>query len=203
MRSLLAAIAAAIFFLAPVSATAADNITRLTPEKLSQIVETLAGKKPEIDLSDKSSPTVSIDTGNGSDFFILSQCTEQGCLDIQMLCFFDKDPRYTLAAVNSYNGAFVNAQATLTTDGKVYLVRDYLVEGGVSEANIIANIQTYDAADDVFIEHMKKQETAAIPSAGGVPAAATTPSLLQTIAPELIKKFHLISADPKRAHQIK
>ncbi len=197
MRSLvLAAAAVAALTTAPVSA--ADLMTRLAPEKMVAIVTAATGKPAELVKNDQGDPVVSVNTGNGYDDFILGRCDAQGCADIQMTCFFEKDPKLTLAAVNAFNYKYVNAQGSVGPDGKTYLVRSMVVEGGVTEANIKANLALYFAAADLLVDVANTQQTAAIPS-GGVPVSAMAPGAASGVA----SRIPGINTSSNRAHRLR
>lgn len=202
MRQLLAAVATAAALLAPAKAAGNELIARITPERMAAILEEMTGKKAELDKNDAGDPVVAIDPGNGYDEYILSRCDPQGCLDIQATAFFKKDPKFTLAAVNAYNSSYLNAQASLATDGRVFLFRFFVTDGGVSEENIKANIKIFMQAPDAFLDVLSKQATASI-APNGVPVSATVPSLAQVLSPALPHQIRRAGTDPNRAHKLK
>ena len=178
MRSLLAVVATAAVLALAQPASAAELIERITPEHMAKIVEEVTGKKPEIGKNPNGLPVIAVNPGNGVDEYILGRCTAQGCLDIQATTYFDKDPKLTIAAVNSYNNKYISAQASVGPDGFVYLVRLFVVDGGVSEENIKVNMKIFMEAPDALMEVVTTQATASL-APNGVPVAAMVPNLLQ------------------------
>ena len=197
MRSILAAVATAILLAAPVQASGNELIARITPEHLAKIVEEVTGKKPELGKNDAGDPIVSVNPGNGVDEYILGRCTAQGCLDIQATTFFDKNPKLTLAVVNSYNNKYLNAQGSIGADGLTYLIRLFVTDGGVSEENIKVNIKIFMDAPGALMEVVETQATASLP-ATGVPVAATRPSLLSRQPMRALP----VKSDPQRARKL-
>ncbi|MBP6013705.1 MAG: YbjN domain-containing protein [Alphaproteobacteria bacterium] len=204
MRRFLAAVAAfALLVSAP--ASAADVVDRITPAKLGEILKAMTGKDVEFSKGDDGTEIVSVNTGNGYDDFIMDKCTAQGCTEIQMTCFFNKDDRLTLAAVNAFNGSSLNAQAALKPNGNVYLYRLFVTEGGVTEANVRANIEIYMVADDIFLQTLDTQKVASLPPAG-VPVSAMKPESRHwpaALPARMIKNIDRLSANPNRAHKPK
>ena len=80
---------------------------------------------------------------------------------------FNKNERFNLAVVNGFNGKYLNAQASLTPDGRVYLVRLFVTTGGVTEANVKANIDVFTKAPGLFVQHVLSQATASAKEADG------------------------------------
>lgn len=198
MRSLLAAVAAVGLLISPAQAAGSDTIQRMTPEQLVAILADVTGKKPEIGKNDAGDPVVSLNTGNGYDDYVLGRCTQQGCLDIQATTFFEKDPKLTLAVVNAYNNKYLNAQGSIAADGRVYLVRLFVVDGGVGKENIEVNIKIFMQSPDLLMEVLSTQATASLPS-NGVPVAAVRPGLMQR-QPVLASP---INTDPRRARRVR
>jgi hypothetical protein len=173
MRKLaLAAVAAAC--LLPTQAFAADTVANLTSDKLAKILSAATGKEGKITKPEAGVEVVTIRETDGADYdYVLSECTAQGCPDLQMNMFFNKDDSFNLGLVNSYNGKALNASAFLSPENRVYLVRHVVLQGGVTEENIKANIKIFLAAPDLFIEHVASQQTASA-APGVTPVAAPT-----------------------------
>lgn len=171
MRRVLSALAfAAVAALTQANQSfAADTQSRLTSAKFAEILTALTGKAATVTKPEAGVEVVSI-ADNGSYDFVMSDCTAAGCPSVQMTMFFNKEDIFTLALVNSYNSKYLGAQAFLTPDNRVYLVRLFITEGGVTEDNIKANIALYLSSLKVFAQTALSQSTASLP-APGVPVA--------------------------------
>ncbi len=167
MRKLL--LAAAAWLPLASAASAADLITSITSDRLATIVTALTGKTAVITKPEAGVEVVTIND-NGDYDFILSDCTAKGCTSMQPTMFFNKDEHFNLAVINGYNSKQLGAQAFMTPDNRVYLVRLYLLDGGVAEDNLKVNIVLYLKTPAIFVEHVMNSQTTA--SAGGNGAVA-------------------------------
>ncbi len=181
MRKVLIA-AATVAALARLSqaASAADVITNMTSDRLAVILTAMTGKKAVITKPESGVEVVTI-TDNGDIDFIMTDCAAKGCASMQPTMFFNKDEHFNLTVVNSYNTKELSAQAFLTADNRVFLVRLYVFDGGVTEENLKTNIGIYLKAPGIFAEHaLGSQTTASAGGSGSVPVAA--PSMPATSA---------------------
>lgn len=192
---------AAAFMSYATPASAADVMQTITSDKLAEILTAMTGKKAEIAKPEAGVEVVTY-TDNGDRDFIMSECTAKGCAIVQMTMFFNKDASFNLAGVNGYNSQNLNAQAFLTPDNRVYLVRLYLTIGGVTEENLKANISLYLRAPGVFIEHLSSQSTAATgtgPVTVAAPAAVSAGTGTQASEPQRLRMIERLTAGSKGA----
>lgn len=68
------------------------------------------------------------------------------CQGVRLLIWINKEalPKAKLATINEFNGKYILAKAYLTDEGGVRFGMDILIEGGVTENNIVANLQKYE-----------------------------------------------------------
>ena len=74
-----AAVVAAASLFAPVQASAADVFERLTSAKLSAILTARGGKNVEVTKPEAGTEVVSMGDESGTQNFVMSNCTAQGC----------------------------------------------------------------------------------------------------------------------------
>ncbi len=161
-KFILAGAAVAAMAIASSQAMAADIMTKLTSRQLADLFTSAGIKDVKIEKPEAGAEVVSFDSGNGTMTFALLGCAADGCTTLQMSFFFNKDDQFTLAAVNSYNANYLNAQAALQPDGTVTLMKLFLPGGGVTEANVKLNIAVFLDAQGVFARHITSQVTAAL-----------------------------------------
>ena len=168
-----AALAAAALASGPVHA--ADLLTGLNSQRLSAMLLTAGATEVKTEKPQEGVEIITVNDGNGGVNLVLLDCQAGSCPTLQMSVAFEKDAKYTLNALNSYNSTYLIAQAAVLPNGNVLLARLYTTLGGVTEDNLKANLQLFLQAPNIFETHINSQVTAAVDTKGApAPVAATT-----------------------------
>lgn len=188
-KFVLAAAAVAATAVFSTQANAAGLMTKMTSQGLSDMLTAAGATEVKITKPEAGVEIVSANDGSGTMNFVLLNCAADGCPSLQMTAMFNKDDRFTLAAVNGYNYSYLNAHASLSPSGEVLLVRHFVSLGGVTEDNLKANIAIFALSPDQFSKHILSQVTASLDKptmkpASAEPAKALKPSTLKLPAPE-------------------
>lgn len=162
MRNLVLAFGMAVAAVSITPAFAVDVMTHLKADHLSNMLKSAGATEIEVTKPEAGVEIVSFNDGTGPVDFILMNCTEEGCLTLQMDTTFEKADNLTLQAVNSFNQNFLNAQAVLLTDGGVALRKLYLANGGFTEANLGTTANVFLASPGLFVTHLKTLVTASL-----------------------------------------
>jgi Putative bacterial sensory transduction regulator len=174
-KFVLLAIVVAATAVSSTGALAADVITRLTSERLSNVLKAGGATEIQVTKPEAGVEIVNFNDGSGMVNFVLLDCTAEGCGTLQMSILFDNDARFTPAVLNGYNATYLNAQAALMTSGKVALMDLFVTAGGVTEDNLKANIVIFLQSPSLFEKHLASQVTASLDTKGAAkPVAATT-----------------------------
>lgn len=179
---LLAVVVAAVTIVSAGSAAAADVFERLTAERLIGILQAAGATQIERKNleGEADAEVITFHDGTGFEIFTLVDCTADGCSELQMSVFFEKDDSVTLSAINSYNGTYLHAQAAQMKSGNVGLFRIFLPVGGVTEGNLRANMQMFVEAPALFDKHVHSQVTASVDAKGkATPVAAASEATLK------------------------
>lgn len=178
MRTSFAAAIAAAVALAPMPAAAAELMTHLTSKFISESLTAIGATQVEVKKPEPGVEIVSFNDGSGPVDFVLMNCTAEGCTTLQMNTTYDKDPRFTIEAVNSFNKSMLNVQTVFLDDGAVALRRLFVTNGGVTEANYQINANIFFVAPKEFEKHIAERTVAgagqgtpqSLPAAGGARA---------------------------------
>jgi hypothetical protein len=192
-----------VFTAAAISATSAfaADMTRISSQQLSDMFKAAGATKIEVTKPEEGVEIVSFDDGNGMIDFVLMNCKSDGCATLQMTIAFEKDDRFTLSAINSYNAKILNAQAAQQKSGHVTLVKLYVPGGGVTEENLKLNIAIFLKAPELFVKHVQEQVTVSLNQPGAVTpteikptAAATQPRSLELgVAAPVTGEFDVVA----------
>lgn len=203
MRLPLVAAIATLGILAPMPAGAAQLMTHLTSKYVSESLKSIGATQIEVKKPEPGVEIVSFNDGSGPVDFFLMNCTAEGCTTLQMSTVYEKDPRFTLEAVNSFNNTMLNVQAALLDDGGVALRRLYVTNGGVTEQNYQFNANIFFSAPEGFEKHLAARTVAAAdkgaPQSQPVSGSARTLQLGATAAsamPARAEKW--LAARPRR-----
>jgi hypothetical protein len=159
--------------IASTQAFAADVITRLSSQRLADMMKAAGATEVKITKPEAGVEIVTFGDNTGTMDFVLLSCTAEGCATLQMAAVFNKDDRFTLAALNSYNAKYLNAQASLQPDGNVLLAKLYVPGGGVTEENLKTNMAIFFQAPNLFSKHILEQVTVSLDKPGAMkPTAA-------------------------------
>lgn len=191
-KSVLTAAVVATLAISSTQAFAADVITRLSSQRLADIMKAAGATEATISKPEAGIEIVTFGDGSGTMDFVLLGCTAEGCTTLQMSAVFNKDARFTLAALNGYNAKYLNAQASLQSDGNVLLAKLYVPAGGVTEENLKANMAVFFQAPSLFSKHILEQVTVSLDKPGTMkPAAAplAQPTLNLGTAPASVEGF--------------
>jgi len=174
---LTAAMTAAIAF-STAQADAADVFSRLTSERLTTLLKgagatDITTTKPEAGVE-----MITFNDGNGAVNLVLLECTADGCGTLQMSIIFDKDPRFTPTALNSFNATYLTAQAAVMTSGNVALMDLYVPGGGVTEDNLKYNIAVFLTSSTQFEKAMQSQVSASVDTKPGAAQPVVAPKAL-------------------------
>jgi hypothetical protein len=202
-KSLLAALVAAASAFAP--ASAADTMTSISSDRLAAMFKAAGATDVQVTKPEAGVEIVSLVDGGGTTDFVLMNCAADGCPTMQMTALFEKDPRFTLQAINGYNSKVLNAQAAVMQDGNVVLMGLYVLNGGVTEDNLKFNIVIFLKAPELFTNHILSQVTAAADGKGAAQPVAAQASPLtmgvetQTLPPaRSLEVLKWLDAKPKR-----
>ena len=174
---LVAAVTAATAF-SSTEVFAADVITRLTSDRLTTILKAAGATEIEATKPEAGVEVVTFSDGTGTVNLVLLECAADGCGMLQMSIIFDKDPRFTLSALNSFNATYLNAQAAIMPSGNIGLIRLYLPGGGVTEDNVRLNLAVYLESPGLFEKHIQSQVTASVDTKPGAAQPVTAPKAL-------------------------
>jgi hypothetical protein len=202
-KSLFAAVFAATTVLTP--ASAAEMMTGITSDGLSALFKAAGAATVEVTKPEAGVEIVSVSDGTSAVDLILMSCAATGCPTIQMVTVFNKDPRFTLEAINSYNAKVLNAQAAVMPSGDVALMGLYVFNGGVTEDNLKFNLVIFLQSPELFTNHILSQVTAAADTKGKAQPVAAQASPLtmgietQTLPPaRSLDVLKWLDAKPKR-----
>jgi hypothetical protein len=174
---LAAAMTAGIAF-STTQAYAADVFSRLTSERVTTMLKAagatdITATKPEAGVE-----IVTFNDGNGAVNLVLLECTADGCGTLQMSIIFDKDDRFTPAALNSFNAMYLTAQAATMSSGNVALMDLYVPAGGVTEENLKNNLAVFLTSPAQFEKAMQSQVTASVDTKPGAAQPVVAPKAL-------------------------
>jgi hypothetical protein len=173
---LAAAVTAAAAF--STQADAADVFSRLTSDRLTTMLKAagateIAATKPEAGVE-----VVTFNDGTGTVNLVLLECTADGCGTLQMSIVFDKDERFTPAAINSFNATYLTAQAAIMSSGNVALMDLYVPAGGVTEENLQNNLAVFLTSPAQFEKAIQSQVTASLDTKPGTTQPVVAPKAL-------------------------
>ncbi len=172
-KSILLAVAAAAIAFGSTQAYAQEMFSRLTSDRLSNILKAAGATEIEVTKPEAGVEVVTFNDGTGTVNLVLMECTADGCGTLQMSVIFEKDARFTLSALNSFNATYLNAQAAIMPSGNIGLINLYLPGGGVSENNLRLNLAVYLESPQLFEKHIQSQVTASADKPGAAqPVAA-------------------------------
>ncbi len=159
-------------------AYAADVFSRLTSERVTTMLKAagatdITATKPEAGVE-----IVTFNDGNGAVNLVLLECTADGCGTLQMSIIFDKDDRFTPAALNSFNAMYLTAQAATMSSGNVALMDLYVPAGGVTEENLKNNLAVFLTSPAQFEKAMQSQVTASVDTKPGAAQPVVAPKAL-------------------------
>lgn len=169
-----AAMAAATAY-AP-AALAADVMTHFTVDRMTAMLKAAGATEIETKKPEPAVEIITFNDGKGTVNMILLDCAAQGCSSMQLGVFFEKDDRYSLSALNSYNAVYLNAQAALLKSGNVTLVRLVVADGGITEDNVKANLQIFLDAPALFEKTIQGQVTTSLDKKDAMPVAGAQPA---------------------------
>lgn len=177
-KSVLSAVVAAASALSATQAYAEDVFSRLTSDRLSTILKAAGATEIEATKPEAGVEVVTFSDGTGTVNLVLMECTADGCGTLQMSIIFEKDPRFSLSALNSFNATYLNAQAAIMPSGNTGLIRLYLPGGGVTENNLRLNLAVYLESPQLFEKHIQSQVTASVDTKPGAAQPVTAPKAL-------------------------
>lgn len=177
-KSVLLAVVAAATAFSATQAYAQDVFTRLTSERLSTILKAAGATQIETTKPEAGVELVTFSDGTGTVNLVLMECTADGCGTLQMSIIFDKDPRFTLSALNTFNATYLNAQAAIMPSGNIGLIKLYLPGGGVTEDNLRLNLAVYLESPQLFEKHIQSQVTASVDTKPGTAQPVAAPKAL-------------------------
>lgn len=177
-KSILLAVVAAASALSATQAYAEDVFSRLTSDRLSTILKAAGATEIETTKPEAGVEVVTFSDGTGTVNLVLMECTADGCGTLQMSIIFEKDPRFTLSALNSFNATYLNAQAAIMPSGNIGLIKLYLPGGGVTENNVRLNLAVYLESPQLFEKHIQSQVTASVDTKPGTAQPVTAPKAL-------------------------
>lgn len=177
-KSVLLAVVAAATAFSTTQAHALDVLTRLTSDRLSTILKAAGATEIEATKPEAGVEVVTFSDGTGTVNLVLMDCTADGCGTLQMSIIFEKDARFTLSALNSYNATYLNAQAAIMPSGNIGLIKLYLPGGGVTEDNVRLNLAVYLESPALFEKHIQSQVTASVDTKPGAAQPVTAPKAL-------------------------
>lgn len=177
-KSILWAVVAAASALSPTQAYAEDVFSRLTSARLLTILKAAGATEVAVTKPEAGVEILTFNDGAGPVNLVLMDCAADGCGTLQMGVIFDKDPRFTLSALNSYNATYLNAQAAIMPDGSMGLMRLYVPGGGVTENNLRLNLAVYLEAPALFEKHIQSQVTASVDTKPGTVQPVAAPKAL-------------------------
>jgi hypothetical protein len=177
-----AAFAVAIAATLATPADAADTMARLSSAKLAAMLTGAGATDVKVHPPSNGLEFVTFNDGNGPASFVLGECAADGCEVLQMMIFYTKEDvkDFSLATINSYNAGNLNAQAAFMPSGELALMRLFVTTGGVTEANIMANVVIFLQSPDALATHIKDQKVASTATpATAAPVSASPASGVQ------------------------
>lgn len=177
-KSILLAVVAAATAFASTPAYAQEVFARLTSDRLTTILKASGATEIETTKPEAGVEVVSFNDGTGTVNFVLLDCAADGCGILQMSIIFEKDERFTLSALNSFNATYLNAQAAVMPSGNIGLNQLYLPGGGVTENNLRLNLAVYLESPSLFEKHIQTQVTASVDTKPGAAQPVTAPKTL-------------------------
>jgi len=201
-KSILLAVATAAIALSSTQALAQEVFSRLSSDRLSNVLKAAGATQVEVTKPEAGVEVVTFNDGTGTVNLVLMDCGADGCGALQMSIIFEKDARFTLSALNSFNATYLNAQAAIMPSGNIGLIDLYVPAGGVTENNLRANLAVYLESPQLFEKHIQGQVTASVDKPGtATPVAAPKALALVAIAPLSAGKFDVmkyLSTKPAR-----
>jgi hypothetical protein len=192
-KSILLAVATAAITLSSTQALAQEVFSRLTSDRLSNVLKAAGATQVEVTKPEAGVEVVTFNDGTGTVNLVLMECAADGCGVLQMSIIFEKDARFTLSALNSFNATYLNAQAAVMPSGNIGLIDLYVPAGGVTENNLRANLAIYLESPKLFEQHIQSQVTASADKPGtATPVAAPKALALVAIAPLSAAKFDVM-----------
>jgi hypothetical protein len=183
-KSILLAVATVAIAFGSTGASAQEMFSRLSSDRLSNVLKAAGATQVEVTKPEAGVEVVTFNDGTGTVNLVLMECTADGCGALQMSVIFEKDARFTLSALNSFNATYLNAQAAVMTSGNIGLMDLYVPAGGVTENNLRANLAVFLESPQLFEKHLQSQVTASADKPGAAaPVAAPKPLALVAAVP--------------------
>lgn len=177
-KSILSAVVIAASAFSATQAYADAMFSSLTSDRLTTMLKASGATEVEATKPEAGVEVVTFNDGTGTVTLVLMECVADGCGLLQMSIVFEKDDRFTLSALNSFNATFLNAQAAIMPSGNIGLIRLYLPGGGVTENNLRLNLQVFLESPRLLEKHIQSQVTASVDTKPGTAQPVAVPKSL-------------------------
>jgi hypothetical protein len=134
-------------------ASGAEMYSKFTPNDIAEILRGL-GYRAEVIIPEKGNPSIRSGMAGWDVLVFLYSCEPDGCMSLEYNLTVRKDPRFSLALLNTWNMEKRFAKTFLEKNGNITLSADVYFNGGVSRDLIIWSARFFEDSAGSFLRTM-------------------------------------------------